>query len=228
MKLLFSCLLLAVLPALAEERQELPAILYTSFQQAAPPAVVQALEDEVESIMGSLGRHYEWRSLKGVRGNEVSSELAVLTFKGRCDISVLMNKEINPGALGWTHVSDGVILPFSDIDCDRVRGFIQKALIAVPVPLREVSFGRALGRVVAHELYHIFANTAHHGADGVGKSAYTVQELLTDEFRFEEREGKALRTSNRGGKTPPAAHPADSEPPASAPSAATHMANGAI
>jgi hypothetical protein len=211
MKILFSCLLLAALPALAEERQELPAILYTTFQQTAPPTVLSALEDEVETIMGQLGRHYEWRSLKAMHGSEVSSELAVLTFKGRCDIDFLRPKEIQPGALGWTHVSDGVILPFSDIDCDRVRDFVQKQLLRRSGADREEVFGRALGRVVAHELYHIFANTAHHGADGVGKSAYTVQDLLTDEFRFEEREGNALKAK-------------DTRKPATAP----HLANGAL
>jgi hypothetical protein len=203
MKILFSCLLLAALPAFGEEAQLLPAILYTSFQQTAPPAVMTALEDEVETIMGSLGRHYEWRSIRGVQGNEVSSELAVLTFKGRCDTIFLSTKELNPGALGWTHMSDGVILPFSDIDCDRVRGFIQRHLLSTPASDRDTLFGRALGRIVAHELYHIFANTVHHGADGVGKSAYTVNELMSDEFRFDGREGDALRTASRD-KTPPA------------------------
>jgi hypothetical protein len=211
MKILFSCLLLAALPGMAEERQELPAILYTTFETATPPAVQNALEDEVETIMGQLGRHYEWRSLKAARGNEVSAELAVLTFKGRCAVDFLQPKEIQPGALGWTHVSDGVILPFSDIDCDRVRGFVQKQLLRLPGTEREESFGRALGRIVAHELYHIFANTAHHGAEGVGKSAYTVQDLLTDEFRFEEREGNALKAK-------------DTRKPAVAP----HSANGAL
>lgn len=200
MKILFSCLLLAALPALGDERQELPAVLYTSFQETVPPTVMHALQDEVEKIMGSLGLHYQWRSLNSVRGDEVSAELAVLTFKGRCDTSLLVPKNASPGALGWTHVSDGIILPFSDIDCDRVRGFIQKGLLASPTPSRDAAFGRALGRVVAHELYHIFANTPHHGADGVGKSAYTVQELLSDHFRFEEREGNALRTSNRNNR----------------------------
>jgi len=211
MKILFSCLLLAALPGLAEERQELPAILYTTFEVSAPPAVQSALEDEVDEIMGQLGRHYEWRSLKTTHGNEVSSELAVLTFKGRCSVDFLQPKDIQPGALGWTHVSDGIILPFSDIDCDRIRGFVQKQLLRIPGTDREASFGRALGRVVAHELYHIFANTAHHGADGVGKSAYTVQDLMTDEFRFEEREGNALKAK-------------DTRKPAAAP----HSANGAL
>lgn len=212
MKILFSCLALAVLPALCEERQELPAILYTNYQQPAPPAIVGALEDEVDAIMSQMGRHYEWRSLKANHGNEVSAELAVLTFKGRCDIDLLQPKEVQPGALGWTHVSDGVILPFSDIDCDRVRGFVQKQLLRAPAVDRELFFGRALGRVVAHELYHIFANTAHHGSDGVGKPAYTVQDLLTDEFRFEEREENALKAKGKQTK----------------PEAAPHTANGAI
>jgi hypothetical protein len=206
MKLLFSCLLLAAWPALGEERQELPAILYTSFQYPAAPAVVTALEDEVEAIMGQLGRHYEWRSLRGDHGNEVSAELAVLTFKGRCDIEFLQPKDVVPGALGWTHVSDGVILPFSDIDCDHVRGFLQKQLLRQPVQEREPSFGRALGRVVAHELYHIFANTHRHGSDGVGKPAYTVKELLDEEFRFEDREGDALRATTPRVKPQPGPH----------------------
>ena len=104
-------------------------------------------------------------------------------------------KEVHPGALGWTHVSDGAILPFSEIDCDRIRQFVQKELLYRKPAEREEIFGRAIARVVAHELYHIFANTHHHGSDGVAKAAYTVQELLSDDFVFEEAQGTALRSS---------------------------------
>jgi len=193
---LLCCAVLAAVPAFAGGRPvEASAVLYTTFKQPAPLAVVHALEDEVESIMGPLGRHFVWRSIAGVQGNEVSTELAVLTFKGRCDVGGIIPREAHPGALGWTHVSDGAILPFSDIDCDRIRVFIQKELIYIPAADRETAFGRAVARVVAHELYHIFANTQHHGADGVGKAAYTVHELVSDEFHFEDREGDALRSS---------------------------------
>jgi len=190
------CLALAALPAWADDRQiELPPVLYTTFKEPVPVPVMHALEDEVESIMGPLGRHFVWRSIAGVKGNEVSSELAVLTFKGRCDVVGIVPREAHPGALGWTHVSDGAILPFSDIDCDRIRVFIQKELLYMAAAEREGVYGRAVARVVAHELYHIFANTPHHGSDGVAKSAYSVQELVSDEFQFEEREERALRTS---------------------------------
>jgi hypothetical protein len=154
---------------------------------------------------------FEWRSLDGVRGNELSVELAVLTFKGRCDIAGLSPHIVsNPGALGWTHVSDGAILPFSDVDCDRIRTFIQKELLSVRAPDREESYGRALGRVVAHELYHIFTNTGKHGSCGVGKAAFTIQELLSDEFQFEERESLALRTSKAHSALENATHTAAS------------------
>jgi hypothetical protein len=195
-KVVLSWLALAAMPALAGERLvEFPAVLYTSFQQSVPVSIKHALEDEVESIMGPLGRHFVWRTIASVTGNEVSAELAVLTFKGRCDVEGLTPKEAHPGALGWTHVSDGAILPFSDIDCDRIRMFVQKELLYRKVGEREEVFGRAMARVVAHELYHIFANTPHHGSDGVAKSAYTVQELLSDDFVFEEAQCRTLKSS---------------------------------
>ena len=173
-----------------------PIALYTHFEQAAPQAIVDALHDELEAIMMPMGFTFEWRSLDGVRGNELSVELAVLTFKGSCDAAHLSPRPVhNPGALGWTHVSDGVILPFSDVDCDRIRGFLQRDLLMVRAPEREAVFGRALARVVAHELYHVLANTVHHGSCGIGKAAYSIQELLSDDFQFEERESLALRTS---------------------------------
>jgi hypothetical protein len=172
-----------------------PIALYTQFQQEPPQAVTDALRDELEFIMAPLGLRFEWRSLPNVRGDEIAVELAVLTFKGRCDVTGLLPRTTNPGALGWTHVSDGNILPFSDIECDRIRGFIQKDLLAVHPEEREDAYGRAIARVVAHELYHIFANTSQHGSFGVGKSAYTAQELLSDDFQFEAKESMALRNS---------------------------------
>jgi hypothetical protein len=213
-KLLFVlCLTLGALPGFGENRQTpvAPVALYTHFEQQPPEGVVEALHEELESIMSPMGMTFEWRSLDGVRGNELSVELAVLTFKGRCDIAGLSPHIVsNPGALGWTHVSDGAILPFSDVDCDRIRTFIQKELLSVRAPDREESYGRALGRVVAHELYHIFTNTGKHGSCGVGKAAFTIQELLSDEFQFEERESLALRTSKAHSALENATHTAAS------------------
>ncbi|HUI55691.1 MAG TPA: hypothetical protein VLY04_12010 [Bryobacteraceae bacterium] len=172
-----------------------PIALYTQFQQQPPPAVLASLQEEVESIMAPMGLRFEWRPLTGSRGSEISVELAVITFKGRCDVAGLTSHESKAGPLGWTHISDGAILPFADVDCTGMRDFIQRQLLAVRFEDREEAFGRALGRVLAHELYHIFANTTRHGVCGVGKSAYSVEELLSRDFQFQERESLALKAS---------------------------------
>ena len=42
------------------------------------------MRDEVETIMAPMGAQFEWRSLDQVTGSEVSSQLAVVKFLGRC------------------------------------------------------------------------------------------------------------------------------------------------
>ena len=158
-----------------------------------------ALDDELESIMTPLGLHFEWRDLHGPRLEEPTVELAVVSFKGRCDVGGLVHRAATPGPLGWTHISDGSILPFSDVDCDGIRTFLQSELLTLPGAAREAAFGRALARVLAHELYHIFADTTHHGSCGIGKEAYSARDLLAGSFRFENRESKALRSGKAYG-----------------------------
>ena len=64
-----------------------------------------------------------------------------------------------------------------------------RTLLRVHVP----RLGRALGRVLAHELYHIFANTTKHARAGIAKSCYTAPELLADEFHLTERRSSFAR-----------------------------------
>jgi hypothetical protein len=92
-------------------------------------------------------------------------------------------------------VSDGQILPFTDISCDRVREFTQSGLLAFRPEDREAKYGRALGRVLAHELYHIFANTMRHGSMGVAKESYNMKDLLADDFQFQAKESRMLQTN---------------------------------
>lgn len=195
MKVLCFGLLLAALPASGGQPgvPSAPIALYTHFQQEPPPAVIEGLHDELSVIMAPIGLHFEWRSLNAVHGDEITAELAVVTFKGRCDTAGLVPHSSNPGALGWTHVSDGVILPFSDIDCDRIRTFVQGGLFSIAADDREDALGRAIGRVLAHELYHILTHTAHHGGGGIAKPSYSVHDLLTTDFHFEKGETELMR-----------------------------------
>lgn len=194
MKLLVFCLALALLPVSGAQPGATlaPITLYTQFHQQPPPALLESLQTEVQSIMAPMGLNFQWLSLSTSDGKKVAVELAVINFKGRCDVAGLVAHDSNPGALGWTHMSDGAILPFADVDCSAVRSFIQRELLETRVESRAQAFGRALGRVLAHELYHIFANTTRHGAQGVGREFYSVHDLLSAGFQFQARESMAL------------------------------------
>jgi hypothetical protein len=197
LKLILFCLLAGVFPGRSETRGATfaPITLYTQFQQAPSEDVLEALRDEVESIMAPIGLRFEWRALAQAGGHEVSAELAVISFKGRCDTVGLMPHSKFEGALGWTHVSDGQILPFTDVSCDRVREFTQSGLLSYRGEDRDEKYGRALGRVLAHELYHIFANTLRHGTGGVSKESYSMQDLLSDDFQFQTKESRMLQAN---------------------------------
>ena len=201
LKLALFCLLAGVVPGWGVTRgaKFSPITLYTQFDQAPPKCVLQALHDEVASIMAPTGLFFEWRNQQ-TGGHGVSAELAVVTFTGRCDTASLMTHAQAGGALGWTHVSDGQILPFTEVSCDRVREFLGPGLLQFAAEDREEKYGRALGRVLAHELYHIFANTMWHGSNGVAKASYGVQDLLGNGFRFQPKESRMLQVSRR---TPP-------------------------
>jgi hypothetical protein len=198
-KPIWFCLLAGVVPGCSETRVATfaPITLYTQFEQAPPEDVLAALHEEVESIMAPIGLRFQWRDLDKTGGHEVSAELAVVTFKGRCDIAGLSTRSRYEGALGWTHVSDGQILPFTDISCDRIRQFTRSGLLAFRPEQRAAKYGRALGRVLAHELYHILAHTMRHGSIGVAKESYNIQDLMADDFLFQAKESRMLQTNRQ-------------------------------
>lgn len=195
-KHLLLCLALSVCPSAGGVRQApvapvAPIALLTQFDQEPSAAVRGALQSELQAIMQPIGLHFEWRDLRPTE-NTSAVELVVVTFRGHCDLDQLQSASVMPGALGWTHVSNGIILPFSDVDCDAVRGFLQRSLMGITDSRREETYGRALARVLAHELYHVMANTSVHGGCGLAKSGFTVSELLSAAFTFEASEFRKL------------------------------------
>ena len=191
------CLAIGVIPAASEPKIVAPApiVLYMQFEVTPPQEVLEAFQSETETIMEPIGIRLEWRALNATRAEEVATELAVVTVKGRCDLAGMGLRSKIEGALGFTHMSDGQILPFAELSCDKLRNFVQGELLTLSADEREPAFGRALGRVLAHELYHIFANTTKHGS-GISKESYTVHDLMCDDFQFQHKEALVLRAGH--------------------------------
>jgi hypothetical protein len=159
---------------------------------------MESLQEEVASILSPVGFHFEWQDISEAATSGPAVELAVVTFRGVCDAMALPSRDpdsVPARALGYTSVTDGEVLPFATVDCDRTRNFLATGLLHFPVQERPAAMGRALGRILAHELFHIFAKTQRHGSSGVAKESYSVRDLLVDEFELAERECDILRSS---------------------------------
>jgi len=57
--------------------------------------------------------------------------------------------------------------------------------------------GRAMGRVLAHELYHIVADTAGHGENGVAQPALSARELTSGQLELRASDVEAIQSGLR-------------------------------
>lgn len=167
--------------------------LYTGFQQDAPSSAVNAMQEEVDWIVAPIGLQFDWRTTDGKRGYEPVSRLSVIRFKGNCDVQEPSQQRGDDWILGITYVVDGRVIPQVEVFCDAIRAFLGPALQTVPRRDWGRIFGRALGRVVAHELYHVFVETRKHASSGLAKSNYTREELVDEQFSFGRKELMKLR-----------------------------------
>jgi len=89
------------------------------------------------------------------------------------------------GPLAWTSTVDGAPLPFGQVSCDHVRNRVLKAMWGGDFSRGDLLFGRALGRVLAHEFYHMVAKTRAHATSGVTKPALSGPELISESLTLD-------------------------------------------
>lgn len=158
---------------------------------------IREMGREAARILKKSGVSLRWHL--GKPAQAVNGLLIVVKLVGRCDMDGLPAFLI-PGPLGWSHEVNGVILPFSDLACDNIRGAVQSALLRRNQLRGNVLLGRAMGRVLAHELYHIVADTAEHGEDGVAQPALSPRELTSEQIELRPADVEAIQSGLRQGR----------------------------
>ncbi len=175
----FALLLLAC-SAFARE----PLTVVAQFERAYSDPAVKEMQRELQALMVNSGVDLSWRLLSDLAISDSFPDLVVIKFHGACDASAPSRPwSGKPGALAYTHVSDGQVLPFSEVDCDEIRSFVSGKFGVASVPLGDIELGRALGRVMAHELYHIRTHSRSHAREGVARRTLSSAELTASRFR---------------------------------------------
>jgi hypothetical protein len=89
-------------------------------------------------------------------------------------------------SLASTAVQDHQVLPFINVDCAAITRLLAPSLSSEPPARRDLLYGRALARVLAHEFYHVLGRTVEHGESGISKTVVRASDLLGNRMEFEE------------------------------------------
>jgi hypothetical protein len=142
--------------------------------------VLEAMQRETEALMELSGFGVQWLD----EPHEVTAAaLVVVHLEGSCKPWPVAVVQPAVQRLASTSVANGRILPFINVDCAALRQFLAPAL-REKKSNPEFLYGRALGRLVAHELYHVVGQTADHTSVGVTRAAVSVTDLISEPFTF--------------------------------------------
>lgn len=178
-----------------------PVVVYLRTNSGQSTQPVQEMKREANALMDSAGYSLEWRNLSGQAAEAVEAPIVVVELRGICqplEHPAALPPLATPSSLASTAVSDGEVLPFSWLECETLSRMLAPVL---PNDDRRTDFlyGRAMGRLVAHELYHILTKGRDHDGGGIGKSRFSAQDVLSEHFVFDTPALAKLREPVSGG-----------------------------
>ena len=163
--------------------------LYTGHATGLDDSAIRSAQRELDRLLAPAGIDIAWRSLANRTADEQFNRVVVVSFDGSCsapDAAATIGKfQDSRLTLADSSVSNGYVLPFIRVDCTNLLHILAPALRPMSVLQRNTAFGRALGRVMAHELYHIVGETTSHQTKGVAKPALSVQDLIGVSLDFD-------------------------------------------
>lgn len=165
--------------AFAEPKTNLTVLL--SIEGRTHDAALAEMKAELKDIMRDAGKSLDIRMRSEAKPDENFEDVILVKLKGNCRVDRMVHLIDERGPLAFTHSTDGAILPFAEVACDRLANSVAKALFGEERKQADRLLGRAIGRVLAHELYHILGKTHEHNEDGsLAKEAISAKRLIAD------------------------------------------------
>jgi hypothetical protein len=163
--------------------------LYTGHATGLDDSAIRSAQRELDRLLAPAGIDIAWRSLATRTSDEQFDRVVVVSFDGSCsapDAAAQSGKfQDSRITLADSSVSNGSVLPFIRVDCTNLLHILAPSLRPMNALERNAAFGRALGRVMAHELYHIVGETTAHQTKGVAKASLSVQDLIGVSLDFD-------------------------------------------
>lgn len=153
------------------------------FQGPRSESSVAEMKREFAGIMKDSDLRFDFRS-RSQASQEELTDLIVVRFKGKCVLEPVGYLYDERGPMAFTYSTDGVVQPFSEVACDKVTSAVRSAMSGGDFANADILLGRALGRVLAHEVVHMLSKSSAHGRAGVAKTALSGSQLIAPELRL--------------------------------------------
>jgi hypothetical protein len=153
---------------------------------------IAEMKREFSGIMRDSSLTFDFKSRSEADHLSVSN-LVVVRFKGTCVLKPIPYLYDERGPLAFTYSTEGEVQPFTEVKCDQVTRAVRSAMSGGDFARADLLMGRALGRVLAHEVVHILAKSGAHGRDGIAKTALSGSQLIAPELRLEPEDVERIR-----------------------------------
>ena len=158
--------------------------------------VIDLMQSEIRDILAPAQLDISFQRL-GERGaSQPFKKIVIVRFLGDCQSQadsggIQLNEPgtLDYPALGRTDIDNGRVLPYVRVYCNEVRAFMP----AVSRTSFPQLYGRALGRVVAHELYHALLSTREHSRTGVARVVQSARDLTREKLALDSGSIDRLR-----------------------------------
>ena len=169
-----------------------------------PNFPLQWMQRELTLIMSQAGYAIEWRDARASAQTYPDiPNIAVMELRGSCGLPAGPVQPVEPieehQALASTPLVEGRVLPFTTVNCEAVTRLLVPALAEEGAARRDFVYGRALARIMAHELYHVLTGRADHDREGIAKGGFTARDLVGERFDFQQTTLSKLRPAPATG-----------------------------
>lgn len=154
----------------------------SSIAATIPSDTRAELTRELNDLFRPANLNLSVRFKHEVAAGESFGDVVVVRMQGTCKMIAMPPIFDERGPYAWAHTVDGRVLPFVEVQCDKVRRSVGEARSMGQKKILDGDrlMGRALARVIAHEVMHIKGDTTSHGDSGVFRHALKPAELVAD------------------------------------------------
>jgi hypothetical protein len=162
--------------------------VYVKGQESSTPDVMRAMNREVDALMLPAGFRVVWRGAGDPPSAAGAEHLVMVELRGVCMAQFARMASMplsSPRALASSSVAEGRVLPFSWLDCTALNRFLAPVVSLPSQAEQDNLYGRSMARLLAHEFYHILAQTDDHAPAGIAKARFSTADLMAEHFDFE-------------------------------------------